>query len=240
MHVTAIFLSIANQSATATHYFVSCQIRAMNINTLLVLFTFLSLFHAAIAQQKDEFVLVKEEENIFIYERWISFPKSNPPVPAREVKGEFVFRNTIPAAIRVLQNEETISKWQSHVSEFKVYLTADSLTWKEYSYHDIPWPVSDQDHVLLYRIEKYTPEEVFITFESVKDDKLAPVRKGVTRMELSGSWTFARLPGGKVKATYRILSMPLNIPKFLTDPIIRNNMMTTIQEFIVLVEQKKK
>jgi hypothetical protein len=41
-----------------------------------------------------------------------------------------------------------------------------------------------------------------------------------------------------VKATYRILSKPLNIPKFLTDPIIRNNMMTTIQEFIALIEKK--
>jgi hypothetical protein len=58
-------------------------------------------------------------------------------------------------------------------------------------------------------------------------------------MELSGSWTFERVDNNKVKATYRILSMPMGIPKFLTDPIIRNNMMTTIQEFIGIIEKKE-
>ena len=179
-----------------------------------LLFLLVSNVHA----QNDEFVLVKEEDDISIYERWIKFPKSDPAIDAREVKGVFAFKSSINEAVRLLQNDKLIQKWQSHVSEFKVYPTTDSTTWYEYSYHDIPWPVSDQDHFLIY--------------------KKAPVRKGVTRMKLSGSWTFEKITSNSVRATYRILSMPLSIPKFLTDPIIRNNMMTTIQEFIVLIEKK--
>jgi hypothetical protein len=207
------------------------------------LFTILLLalgLSTVFAQEDEGFVLVKEEGNIFIYERWITFPKSDPPISAREVKSEFVFRNTVVEGVRLLQNEKLIFKWQDHVSEFKVYKQRDSTTWTEYSYHDIPWPVSDQDHLLRYNVMKNTPGEVFIVFESITDDALAPLRKGVTRMQLSGSWTFKRIDHQKVKATYRILSMPLNIPKFLTDPIIRNNMMTTIEEFIALMEQPKK
>ena len=57
-------------------------------------------------------------------------------------------------------------------------------------------------------------------------------------MQLSGSWTFRRVSDNRIKATYRILSKPLAIPKFLADPIIRSNMMTTIQEFIMVMENK--
>lgn len=190
-------------------------------------------------RSQDDFVLVKKEDEIFIYERWITFPKSNPPIEAREVKTEFHFKNTIQEAVRLLKDEKRISKWQSHVTKFEVFEKQDSTHWSEYSYHDIPWPVSDQDHLLNYWMTRNENGEIFITFESFYSEKLAPTRKGVTRMDLSGSWTFQKVGPHRTKATYRILSRPLNIPKFLTDPIIRNNMMTTIQEFIMLMEGRR-
>lgn len=194
-------------------------------------------FHTAFAQNKSDFVLVKKDGAISIYERWITFPKSNPPIEAREVKGEFFFKNDLSAALDLLQDEKKVKKWQNHVSEFKVFKQNDTTTWKEYSYHDIPWPVSDQDHFLVYKIEFWNDEKLFISFESRVNNTLAPLRKGVTRMELSGSWTFERVSDDKIKATYLILSRPLNIPKFITDPIIRNNMMTTIKSFITLIDK---
>lgn len=190
-------------------------------------------------RSQDDFVLVKKEDNIFIYERWITFPKSNPPIEAREVKSEFHFKNTIEEAVRLLKDEKRIGKWQSHVTKFEVFQNDDSTHWSEYSYHDIPWPVSDQDHLLKYWMKRKEKDEIFIIFESFSDEKLAPRRRGVTRMDLSGSWTFEKVGKDSTKATYRILSRPLNIPKFLTDPIIRNNMMTTIQEFIMLMEGRR-
>jgi hypothetical protein len=56
---------------------------------------------------------------------------------------------------------------------------------------------------------------------------------------LIGSWRLEQVAPGKTRATYRILSKPIGIPKFLTDPIIRNNMMTTIREYIALLEPGK-
>ncbi len=189
------------------------------------------------AQEKD-FVEVKKAGNITIYERWLIFPKSDPPVKAREVKTEFTYNNSIYAGLHLIQSELKIKQWQDHVSEFKVFKQKDTTTWFEYSYHDIPWPVSDQDHLLVYKLNHLAPDNLFIAFESIVDDKLAAVKKGVTRMHLSGSWQLQKIGPNKVKATYRILSTPLNIPKFLTDPIIRNNMMTTIEEYISILEKK--
>lgn len=194
---------------------------------------------ASITQGQDNegFVLVKKDGRISIYERWIIFPDSEPAIEAREVKGEFYFYNTIYAGLNLIQDEKKIQQWQKHVSEFKVYPHRDTTSWLEYSYHDIPWPVSDQDHFLKYSIEKLIPgKSLFLTFESRENAKLAPVRKGVTRMELSGSWTWEQVSPGKTKVTYRILSKPIGIPKWLTDPIIRSNIMTTIEEYIALLE----
>lgn len=192
------------------------------------------------SQEDGDFELIKKEGPIAIYERWITYPKSDPPVRAREVKGEFTFNNTIFAALDLIKDETKIKQWQHHVSEFKVYLNPDTTTWLEYSYHDIPWPVSDQDHFLEYKLHEIVPrKELFITFETKKNYTLAPLRDGVTRMRLSGSWTLKQLNDHQTMATYRILSMPLNFPKFLTDPIIRGNLITTIKEFILIMENAR-
>lgn len=186
--------------------------------------------------ENNGFQLIKNKENICIYERWVTFPKSSPPVTAREVKSIFYANTTVEEAFKLLKDEKQIKNWQSHVSKFKVYPQTDS-TWFEYSYHDIPWPVSDQDHFLIYEMEENAPgERIFITFESIKNDKYAPVSKDADRMTLAGSWLYEK-SDDKVKITYRILSMPSSIPRLFTDPVIRNNMMSTIKSYIKILEK---
>ncbi len=187
----------------------------------------------------EKFDLVKEEAPIFIYERWITFPGKVPAVKAREVKSEFLINTSMYKILSILKDESKIKIWQKHVSDFKVYPQRDTTFWLEYSYHDIPWPVSDQDHFLRYDLVEKTPgKELFIRFESTIDPKLAPVERDVTRMELSGSWRLEQISPQQVKATYRILSMPSSIPRMFTDPVIRSNLMSTIKALTILAEEK--
>jgi hypothetical protein len=184
----------------------------------------------------DGFEVVKDEDGILVHERWVTFPGSDPPVTAREVKSEFFIRSNIQSALSLLRDESRIGSWQKHVSEFKVYPHTDSV-WHEYSYHDIPWPVSDQDHFLQYTLQDPVENDgVFITFRTVENENKAPLRKNVSRMTLSGSWYFQRAKDGRIKATYRILSMPGSLPRLITDPVIRNNLMSTVKSFVYLLE----
>lgn len=210
----------------------------------LCLLASIFLYPLLVFAQEDypdvKFDLVKEETPIFIYERWITFPGKVPAVRAREVKSEFLVNASMYKVLSILKDESKIKIWQSHVSEFKVYTNPDTSTWLEYSYHDIPWPVSDQDHFLRYYLEEKVPgKELFIRFESVVDPKLASVKKGVSRMELAGSWRLEQISDLQVKATYRILSMPSNIPRMFTDPVIRSNMMSTVKALSKLAEDNK-
>ncbi|GIL22596.1 MAG: hypothetical protein BroJett042_11090 [Bacteroidota bacterium] len=203
----------------------------------LILFCCVSL--KVVAQDPEvEFVLVKEDSPIYVHERWITFPGKVPAVKAREVKGEFLIRSSMYTILDLLKDESKIKIWQKHVSDFKVHLQPDTTWWLEYSYHDIPWPVSDQDHFLKYVLAEQIPgKQLFITFESVVNSKLAPVEKGVSRMELSGSWTLEQVNEDQVKVTYRILSMPSHIPRIFTDPVIRSNLMSTIKALTHLAEK---
>lgn len=193
-----------------------------------------------VAQNPEvEFVLVKKDSPVFVHERWITFPGKVPAVKAREVKGEFMIRASMYTILNLLKDESKIKIWQKHVTDFKVYPQPDTTWWLEYSYHDIPWPVSDQDHFLKYVLTEQIPDkQLFITFESVVNDKLAPVEDGVTRMELAGSWTLEQVKKNQVKVTYRILSMPSHIPRMFTDPVIRSNLMSTIKALTKLAESK--
>lgn len=207
----------------------------------VLIFIFFSTISAGLAQNHEtvKFELVKQDSPIFVHERWITFPGKVPAVKAREVKGEFLINASIYTILTLLKDESKIKIWQKHVSDFKVYPQADTTYWLEYSYHDIPWPVSDQDHFLKYVLTEQVPDKkLFITFESVVNDKLAPVEDGVTRMELAGSWTLEQVNAEHVKVTYRILSMPSHIPRMFTDPVIRSNLMSTIKALTKLAEGK--
>lgn len=190
-------------------------------------------------ESKEKFELVREDENIYIYERWITYPRSDPPFKAREVKGEFKINGSIEEGLALLKDEVRIYKWQKHVSEFEVFPRTDT-TWYEYSYHDIPWPVSDQDHFLEYKILELIPgEKLFVTFETVVNDSLAPVNDDATRMYLLGSWLWQKKPN-HVHVTYKIISKPIGIPRIFTDPVIRSNMMSTIKAYIKLIDEGKR
>lgn len=186
----------------------------------------------------DGFEMVRNEDQILVYERWVTFPKSDPPVTAREVKSEFYINTSIQAALALIRDETKVPLWQRHLSEFRVYKHTDSI-WYEYSYRDIPWPVSDQDHFLEYTIRDPEEEGVFVTFKTVEHATHAPLKDGVSRMTLSGSWYFEKVAPDSIKVTYRILSMPGNLPRFVTDPVIRSNLMTTVRAYIDLLEDEQ-
>lgn len=188
-------------------------------------------------QAEPAFDLVKADSPVYIYERWVTFP-GKPDVQAREVKGDFVVASTIPKILQLLRDEARIGDWQSHLDEFRVYPLTDS-TWLEYSLHDIPWPMSDQEHFLRYDLKKIEAGKVYvITFQSLEDSKLAPLNDSYTRLELSGSWHLEQVEPNRVNVSYRIFSTPSSIPRFLTDPIVRSNLMSTIKSLTKLAEEK--
>lgn len=208
------------------------------LRLLILLITLLpSLYTLAQSASEPAFEIVKQEYNATLYERWITFPESNPPVTAREVKGEFTINRSVQDILAIIKDESRIKLWQKRILEFKVYPISDS-SWRAYSYHYIPWPLNNQDHYLHYEMREGSGGKKVIAFKTVTDEKVAPKRNGVTRMVLAGGWVLDPVGENKTKVTYRILSMPMGYPRFIVDPIIRGNLMSTIQSLIEVAEKK--
>ena len=87
-----------------------------------------------------------------------------------------------------------------------------------------------------YKVTRHY-NKVFIAFESKVNNLLAPESEGANRIHLNGSWTMEQISPTRVRVTYKVLSKPVGIPKAFADPFIRNNFITTFQDFIALLEK---
>jgi hypothetical protein len=63
------------------------------------------------------------------------------------------------------------------------------------------------------------------------------IRKGVDRRPTMGKWELEKVAKGKTKVTYTITSLPLNHPRFITDRIVHNSLMSTINKLILVAEK---
>lgn len=185
-------------------------------------------------QTPVEFTLINEENGVSLYERWITIDNSDKPIKTREVMLKFVVKGSIYSVLELIKDARRAKDWQTSLHEYKVINKRDTTIWEAYAHHNVPWPVSDQDHHLLYRLEDHSPNAMFISFESVDD---IPEKSGVMRIHIRGSWKLERLSKATTKVTYTILSKPANLPRAITDPIVRSNMFKTMRSFIQLLEK---
>jgi hypothetical protein len=205
----------------------------------ILLISFLAISLAAVGQDDEGFVLVKSDPPIQIHERWVEFPNKKPAVTSRELKSEFIVNAPVHKVISIIRDEKQVRLWQSHILNYKIYPKADSTSWDEYSCHDVPWPLSDQDSYMEYKLKEVKAgEEYQIVFKSKVDKKIAPIKDNVNRIELHGSWKLIVTAPGVVKITYRIQSAPAtNVPRMIVDPVIRNNLVAMARSLTEIVEK---
>lgn len=188
----------------------------------------------------EGFVLVKKEEALEVHERWIEFPGKQPSITSRELKSQIIINASMYELLALLKDESQVKSWQEHVSKYKIYLKEDTTSWHEYSRYKIPWPLDDQDSFMEYTVSEIKPgQELLINFQSKVDHNRAPVYDDVNRIELIGSWKIEQIAPNVVKVTYRIQSVPIrNFPRMIVDPVIRNNLLSTVKSLKELIESK--
>ncbi|MEJ0029008.1 MAG: hypothetical protein WDO15_00930 [Bacteroidota bacterium] len=98
-----------------------------------------------------------KEPTIELQERWVEFPGKKPAVISRELKTEFTVRAPIFKIINLIRDESQVNSWQQHLRSYKIYHTKDTTIWNEYSCRDIPWPMSDQDSFMEYKLYEISP-----------------------------------------------------------------------------------
>jgi hypothetical protein len=181
----------------------------------------------------DAYEIVRQDERIFLYERWADFPGTT--TKARGLKVIFTVAASFDKMVTMVTEEEKIQEWQKNLAEFKRYPKNDTA-WHVYTWYKMPWPLTDQDYYAKYNIPERTASRIVIAFGPAVNDKAAPAREKINRMKAYGRWVLEKTATGKTKVTYFITGEPVNMPRSVTDNIVRNNFMSTMNTLITVAE----
>lgn len=204
---------------------------------LKIILSFLFFCAQQLAAQSDSgddgYEIVRQDEKITLYERWTPYPGT--ATNARQIKSVFHVLTTLDRMVLTIKAEANVKAWQRNIIEYKVFPKTDS-SWFAYSVYEIPWPLTNQDYLLNYSLAKANENQIVISFDHSHDDTLAPVQEGIDRMPTTGMWVLEKISKEKIKVTYTATSLPVSYPRFVTDRIVRNNFMTTINTLITVAE----
>jgi len=199
----------------------------------------LLLCHVLFAQKTlaSEFKIVKKQGDIVLYERWITGSTGE---SVRELKAEFSVKSNTENVIALLKNQKEGTKWNMNTSVYKIVNTLNEDVWINYIKYDMPAMMDDQECCLLYQVASFSGEQnmLKVSFESTVSP-LFPVNPDVKRITgVRGEWILRPQSNKSLKVTYLITSdKSSNIPRFVSDPIIRGNLLKTIESFRDLLEK---
>ena len=181
------------------------------------------------------FLLVKKTKGIELYEKWYEI--TNQEV-AREVKVVYTINATIESAAALIESESLATQWNKSSSMYKIIPT-DENSWISYIQYDLPWPMTNQDCVLQYSVSNVTDNHIIIDFKSVEHE-IFPTSNNVIRIaDVKGKWVFRETNIGTL-VEYSITTMPSpTLPRWVTDPLVRNNLIDTMDEFRTILETSK-
>lgn len=173
-----------------------------------------------------DFKLIKSEDGVALYERWIRHNGNT----VRELKIVFAtFRVGVPELAALLKDASKGNKWNVKAAQYKIKNGENEYLWYNYIRYELPWPMNDQDCSLQFRASAGAGS---ITFSSVNNNSY-PLQKNVTRIEgVRGQWLVERLRGDSSRVSYQIVtSKSGSVPRWVSDPIVYDNMITTISRF---------
>lgn len=182
----------------------------------------------------EEYGIVMQDERITLYERWVFFLDTN--IKGREIQGVFETSASMDKMLTTVVDETRIREWQTNIIKYQYIPGSDSI-WHTYSLYKMPWPLNKQDYLLKYTLRKLTDNLTVLSFQDSLDEQLAPLNKNVDRKPTIGQWQFEKLSNGNTQVIYTIVTKPTGYPRFITDPIVRNNLMSIINALVEVAEK---
>jgi hypothetical protein len=185
----------------------------------------------------SDFKIVKKEGGITLYERWITGSKHE---PVRELKAEFMVKSKMENVVTLLKNQNLGTKWNQNAQSYKIVESANSGEWINYIRYDMPVFFDDQDCCLHYKApdaSTVNKQIIVIPFQSIRSN-LFPDEEGVKRINgVKGEWKIEQQNDG-LKIIYIISSdRSKSVPRFISDPIVHQNLFKSMTSFKSLLEK---
>jgi hypothetical protein len=188
------------------------------------------------ATNSAEFSLVREENNIRVYSRWIPVDETR---NVRQLKAEFTVDQPPEKVLERIHDDNHFCDWMKNTKTSYRVRTVDPLTWYSYLQFSVPWPLSNQDCILRYEVKRSSaPGEITVVVTG--EPGFLREFEGVKRIShLEGEWILKETGPGRTRVVYLIFSkQPSRYPRRITDPIIQNNLLESMNAFCLAVNHE--
>jgi hypothetical protein len=209
--------------------------RNLKIDILALILLISQLLSAQSQSSTDGYEVVRQDERITLYERWTPFPGTS--TDSRHIISTFEVDVALTDFYSAIRTEQKIKAWQENILEYK-FIPKTDTTWIVYTLTEVPWPLDNQDYLLRYSLLEKSENRIILSFEHCTDLNLAPLREDVDRKPTVGTWLLEKIADKKINVTYTVTSTPVDYPRFITDRLVRNNFMSTINKLIAVAEKK--
>lgn len=182
----------------------------------------------------DGYKLVKNDQQIALYERWVINDQKH---QVRELKAVFKIKAGLPAICSLLTDASKGASWNKYARVYQIQ--GNQREWFTYIRYRTPWPFGDQDCCLRYQfnMQEANPSTVQLQFESALHQQF-PEQSSTTRITgIKGSWLLTKSTNNQIDVVYQISShKSASIPRWVSDPIVRNNIIDSMDAFRQLLE----
>jgi len=188
---------------------------------------------SASPDKSANFTLVRRDENISIYTRWIPATETR---LTRQIKAEFIIDSPADKIVSVLRDEKSYLLWMKSTKTYYRLKTVNDNQWFAYIQFSIPWPLNNQDCILKYEVHE-SLEALRTEIYLVGEPDFLKTYEGVERIShMEGSWIITQIDSGKSRVEYYMYSKQApKFPTWITDPLIQKNLLKTMNAFRDLV-----
>ena len=195
---------------------------------ILLLISFMLQFDTLFAGEADgeaDWVLVTEDTDIKVFERWISVEKNR----ARERSGKMVLNCKPEDLLAVITDPNKTDIWMSNVEECRIVRRINNNEWFVYTLMDAPWPIGKQDIVSKYTVVR-RDGRIYVNIDQQTD--LIPKKKDIERLDtFSARWEITPVSENTVNVNFTTQStQPAKYPQWAQDPIVRKTFLNNMKK----------
>ena len=201
---------------------------------LIVMTMVLPSFTDLVPSEEKDFELIFEKNSVQVLERWNADAGGK---EHRELKAVLNVRANHDALVAAVREKRKGLLWMQRVAQLESLPGGRSGQWRTYIRYGLPWPARDHDCVLSYQQAQPREGHTVVTFQSTQMTDYPP-QKGVHRiLGLSGRWEFSAQADSSYKVAYYVQTADSSpIPRFILDPLVRSNLLSTMEAFREVVE----
>lgn len=171
--------------------------------------------------EMNEYKLVVDEDFVRIYERWVSQKEQG---TVREVKVEFTVYADAQRILDCLQQESLINQWTQNHKACKV-VAKDKANWEVSILYPVPWPARNKEGIIAHSVKRFSQEGFHVALSSLDHPPYRLDPSASLLGKTAGSWTATRQKTGAFLMTYKVVTQQDQVlPRWVTDPIVRNNL----------------